>query len=151
MHTTHALRHVVPGRRRLTVATLVAAFCITLALAIAGAARASAAAGHVDIPPGSDIILPTHFWGPTEVCATNLGNQSARVIVDPFPYDDGTYDTIDVPARETRCISHLTAACRFRTARSGSRRRTACFFRWSSRGLSSCVRSSSRQRARAWA
>lgn len=105
MYITHAVRQVLPGRWRLTVATLVVAFCITLALAIGGTAPASAA-GHVYLPPGADIILPTNFLGPTEVCARNLGGENGTVTVDPFPYDDGTYDTIHVPANDDSCISH---------------------------------------------
>lgn len=43
MHITHALGRSLPGRWRLTVATLIVAVCITLAVAISGSALAVAA------------------------------------------------------------------------------------------------------------
>jgi hypothetical protein len=104
MHITHALGQRPSGGRRLAGATLVGAFCITLALAVGGTASASAA-GPDALAPGQSVWYPTWFFGSTRVCATNDEVQPGMADVRPAAsLPGGQHDEIYVPPYSERCI-----------------------------------------------
>jgi hypothetical protein len=107
MHITNAVSPTRSCRWRASVATLIVGVCATLALAIGGAAVASAA-GPATIGPGAEVIFPTNLWLDTEICAENLGAADGSVLVDPFPFQWGwnNDETVNVRANDKTCIKH---------------------------------------------
>lgn len=101
MHITHALGHLLSGRRGIAATTLVVASCITLALAIGGSAPANAA-GPNALAPDESVTYPTWAWGPTKVCATNSRSQPG--MVDVRPWSSSMHDEIYVRAYSSKCI-----------------------------------------------
>jgi hypothetical protein len=103
MHIAHALGHSLRGgRRQFTVATLIVAFCITLALAIGGSATANAA-GPDRLSPGENHLYNTWLIGETEVCGTNPYSVPGRLKVQPLS-NLNVHDVIDVPPFGKNCI-----------------------------------------------
>jgi hypothetical protein len=91
----HRIEQTV-GQRQ-TIVGLLAVIATSLVL-IAGPTTAANAAGPATIDAGADVIFPTWFWSGTKVCAQQVAgvSYSARVRVDPFPYDDWQYDEFGV-------------------------------------------------------
>jgi hypothetical protein len=102
MHIAHALGHSLRGRRQFTLATLIVAVCMTLALAIGGSATADAA-GPDTLPPGQSQLYNTFFFGETEVCVTNRTSEPGMVKVQPLS-NPNENDRIYVRPFSRECI-----------------------------------------------
>lgn len=74
MHITHALGHALRGRRRLTVATLIVAFCATMALGIGGPTVASAAPPQFSDVQDDLFNCPVHTYAEGRIKRVYLPN-----------------------------------------------------------------------------
>jgi hypothetical protein len=101
MHIAHALGHSISGGRRFAVATIIVAFCITLALAVGGSATANAAGPDI-LHPGQSVTYPTWLIGSTQVCATD--HTGFANMVEVRPQGSNMTDKIYVPPYTRECI-----------------------------------------------